>query len=235
MFAPLPAAVTLAGYARPIRVDHMRSSWIRAWIATAAVAIAAVTIARTRVGWLLKVEEPVMDWVLDGTDAGAWDRAGFLSSPWLLIVGTLILIGVGLWIEWRVAAAIVITTVIGTILAQLMRGLVGRTPPDASTGTSSFPSVEIVQTGVFFGLVVLMLWWLGAPRLVWQIAVEAAIVFTLLVSIRLILNGEIWPSDAVGSAIVIALSLITAALVFEANPGVLPWRQNRNPVEPVAG
>jgi membrane-associated phospholipid phosphatase len=79
-----------------------------------------------------------------------------------------------------------------------------------------------VQTGVFWGLVVLMLWWVGAPKLVWQIVLELAIVATLLVSVDLILSGEHWPSDAVGSALVISVSLITAAIVFEALPPRLP-------------
>ncbi len=213
----------------------MRSSWIRAWIATAGVVLAASAIARDRVDWLLKVEEPVMDWVLDGTDTTSWDRAGIISSPWFLIIGTLIMILIGVWLEWRIAVAVLITTILGTLVSQIMRGIVGRDAPAQSDGAGSFPSVELVQTGVFFGLVVLMFWWLGLPRLVWQIAVEAAIVLTLIAAIRLILNGEIWPSDAIGSAIVIALSLITAALVFEANPGALPWKRERNQVEVFAG
>lgn len=214
----------------------MRSSWIRAWIATAGVALAASAIARDRVDWLLKVEEPVMDWVLDGTDTSPWSRAEIISSPWFLIIGTLAMILIGVWLEWRIAVAVLITTIMGTVLSQVMQGIVGREAPTGpSDELGSFPSVELVQTGVFFGLVVLMFWWLGLPRLLWQIAVEAAIVLTLVVAIRLILNGEIWPSDAVGSAIVIALSLITAALVFEANPGALPWRRQRNQVEAIAG
>ena len=141
----------------------------------------------------------------------------------------------GVWLEWRIAVAVLITTIIGTVLGQLIRGVVSRAAPTASSAeVGSFPNVELIQTGVFFGLVVLFFWWLGLPRLLWQIALEAGIVFTLLVAIRLILSGEIWPSDAIGSAIVIALSLITAALVFEANPAELPWRRTTAPVEPVA-
>ena len=82
---------------------------------------------------------------------------------------------------------------------------------------------------MFWGLVVLMTWWLRLPRLVSQLVVELGVVLTLIVAIRQVLNGEIWPSDAVGSALVVALSLITAALVFESRPAELPWqRGSRN-------
>ena len=74
---------------------------------------------------------------------------------------------------------------------------------------------------------------LRLPRLVWHIVVEVAVVLTIVVAIRQILSGEIWPSDAVGSALVIALSLISAALVFEANPVEFPWsRKARASKEP---
>ena len=214
----------------------MPSTWIRAWISAAGLIIAAAVVARNRVEWLLAVEEPVIDWVLDGTDTSRWDPAAIISSPALLIIGTIAMVVVGIIFEWRIALAVVITTLLGTILTLLLSGIVQRVPPRQDVEVGSFPSLAVVQTGVFWGLIVLMLWWLKLPRLLWQIVIEIGVVLTLIVSVRLILNGEIWPSDAIGSVLVIGLSLITAAIVFEANPAQAPWdRKARNNSEPVAG
>ncbi len=159
-----------------------------------------------------------MEWLLDGTDTSIWDRLSFFSSNGLLIVGTIILAIAAFAFGRRAGAAVVITTLFAWALSAFVSGLVGRVPPREGIEGGSFPSVEVVQTGVFWGLIVMLLWWVGVPKLVWQIGVELSIVITLLVAVRLIVAGEIWPSDAVGSAIVIALALITAAAVLEANP-----------------
>ena len=201
----------------------MRSNWIRAWLAAVALVVAAAAVARDRVSWLLTVEEPVLEWLLDGTDTSRWEAASVISSPALLIAGTLLLVMIGLWLDWRIAVAVVVTSIIGTVTTLLVQNVVGRVAPNPDFGTGSFPSIEVTQTGVFWGLVVLMCWWLRLPRLVWHIVIEVAVVLTIVVAIRQILSGEIWPSDAVGSALVIALALISAALVFEANPVEFPW------------
>ena len=196
----------------------MRNSWARAWIAAVGLLIAAATIARSRSSMLLKVEEPVMEWLLDGTDTSIWDRASIFSASWLLITGTILLAAIGFFLEIRAGIAIIVTSIFGFVLTRLVGNMVGRVGPQEGLDVGTFPSGTVAYAGVFWGLVVLMFWWVGAPKLVWQIVLELAIVITLLVSIRLIVNGEIWPSDAVGSAIVIAVSLITAAIVLEANP-----------------
>ena len=195
----------------------MRSSWTRPWIAAAAVLAAAAVVVRTRASTLLQVEEPVMEWLLDGTDTSIWDRAAIFGANWLIIVGTIVLAVVGFIFEKRAGIAVVVTTLFAFVLTRFIRSIVGRAAPQEGLD-SSFPSPEIVQAGVFWGLVVMMLWWLGAPRLIWQIALELVVVIALVLSIRLLVAGEIWPSDAAGSAIVIALSLITAAAALEANP-----------------
>ena len=74
-----------------------------------------------------------------------------------------------------------------------------------------------------------MAWWVRLPRLIVQILIELGVVLTIVVAIRQILSSEIWPSDAIGSALVIGLALITAALVVESRPAELPWqRKARN-------
>lgn len=212
----------------------MRNSWLRAWIAAVGVLIAASALIRSRTSTLLKVEQPVMEWLLDGTDTSIWDRTEIFSATWLLILGTIVLTIVGFALERRVGIAVLLTSLFAWVVSGLTRGVVGRAAPDTGIEGSSFPSSEIVQTGVFWGLIVLMLWWVGAPKLLWQVVLEIAIVITLVVSIRLIVAGEIWPSDAVGSAIVIALSLITAAVVFETNPPTLPTRSSAENAETLA-
>ncbi len=201
----------------------MRDTWARAWLAATALLVAASAIAKGRHDTLLRVEEPVMDWLLDGTDTSGWDRTAIFGSTWLVVGGTLLLAIGAFFLERRVAIAIIITSGLATALAMFVRGVVERPTPLGDATAGSFPSLELVQTGVFWGLIVLGLWWVGAPKLVWQIGLEVAIVITLLVAIRLIVTGEIWPSDAVGSAIVVAVSLILSAIVFEAFPPRLPW------------
>ena len=208
----------------------MRNTWARAWLAAIVLLVAAGAIARSRHSMLLEVEEPVMDWLLDGTDTSGWERASALSSPWLIIAGTIFLALVALFLEWKVSLAIVFTSIFATVLASVVEGIVDRPAPESGVA-GSFPSTEIVQTGVFWGLVVLAMWWIGAPRLVWQIGLEVAIVIVLLVSINLVVSGENWPSDAVGSALVMAVALILAAIVFEAFAPRVPWLKKREPVE----
>ncbi len=204
----------------------MRNSWTRAWLAAFGSIVLAVVIARSREAWLLNVEQPVMDWLLDGTDTSVWDRAQILSDLRVIIPGTILLVFVGLWLERRTAFAIITTTVFAYATAGLIGALVGRVGPTGEE-TGTFPSFEVVQAGVFWGLVVLMFWWVGAPKLLWHIVLEIATVLTLLVAIRGVVNGEIWPSDAIGAALVTGLSLITAAIVLEANPAKIPARKSR--------
>jgi membrane-associated phospholipid phosphatase len=203
----------------------MRNSWARAWLAAGVLLVAAAAIARRQHDLLLKVEEPVMDWLLDGTDTSIWDRAEVFGASWLVIGGTILLAVVALFLEKRVALAILITSGLGYALSNFVSDVVSRPAPRDELEAGTFPSTTVVQAGVFWGLVVLVFWWVGAPRLVWQILVELAIILTMVVSIRLIVSGQIWPSDAVGSAIAIAITLITAAIVLEAYPPKLPTRK----------
>ena len=200
----------------------MRNSWARAWLAAIILLVAASAIAQGQHARLLEVEEPVMEWLLDDTDASGWERAATLGAPWLIIAGTILLAVVAMFLQWRVGIAVVVASLFGWGLSSVVQNIVERPTPSASGTLESFPSTTIVQTGVFWGLVVLMVWWVGAAKLIWQIVLELAIVATLLVSVDLILSGEHWPSDAVGSALVISVSLITAAIVFEALPPRFP-------------
>jgi len=164
----------------------MQNSWVRAWITAVGLLVLASVIVRTRTSTLLKVEEPVMTWLLDGTDTSIWDRTAIFSRSWLLIVGTIVLAIIGLVLERRVGIVVILTSLLALVLTSLVRGVVGRVSPLADESIVSFPNGEIVHTGVFWGMVVMMMWWLGAPKLIWQIVLEIAIVILLVVSIRLI-------------------------------------------------
>lgn len=209
----------------------MRNTWARAWIAACVLLLAASVIARGRHDTLLEVEEPVMDWILDGTNTSGWERASALASSWLVIPGTILLALVAFFLDRRVALMIVVSSAFATILANVVGNVVDRTPPSEELAGSSFPSLDLVQAGVFWGLIVLTIWWIGAPRLVWQIALELAIVVVLLVAIGQIVSGQIWPSDAVGSMLVVAISLIMAAVVFESFAPRLSWMKRSEQVD----
>lgn len=195
----------------------MQNSWIRAWLATFAVLVASGAIARRFHSALLEVEEPVMDWLLDGTDTSRWEAASIFGDPWLVYPGTAVLALIA-WRFSQAAALTIVGTMAGGVLVSLLtKQAVGRVRPDALVDASgpSFPSTYVVQAGIFWGLFTIVVWWLGAPRLVVQIVLELSIVFVLLTAIGRVVAGYHWPSDIVGSAIVISLSLISAAAVME--------------------
>lgn len=198
----------------------MRNTWTRAWLATFIVLVGAAAIARSRHDMLIRVEEPVMDWLLDGTDTSGWARADVLGDPWLVYPGIVILAFIAFWFSRTVAVTLVLTMLFGVVTAMVTKNIVGRPRPEVFEGvtSSSFPSVFVVQAGIFWGLVTLMVWWFRTPRLIWQIVLELTIVAVLLTALGRIIAGYHWPSDAVGSAIVVALSLISAAIVLEDHP-----------------
>ena len=208
----------------------MRNTWTRAWLATFIVLVGASAIARSRHATLIKVEEPVMDWLLDGTDTSGWARADILGDPWLVYPGIVVLAFIAFWFSRAVAATIVLTMFFGVVTALVTKNIVGRPRPEVFEGvtSSSFPSVFVVQAGIFWGLVTLMVWWFRTPRLIWQIVLELTIVAVILTALGRIIAGYHWPSDAVGSAIVVALSLISAAIVLEDHP---PQRRRRQTEE----
>ena len=208
----------------------MRNTWTRAWLATFIVLVGAAAIARSRHDMLIRVEEPVMDWLLDGTDTSGWARADVLGDPWLVYPGIAVLAFIAFWFSRAVAATIVLTMLFGVVTAMVTKNIVGRPRPEVFEGvtSSSFPSVFVVQAGIFWGLVTLMVWWFRTPRLIWQIVLELTIVAVILTALGRIIAGYHWPSDAVGSAIVVALSLISAAIVLEDHP---PQRRRRQTEE----
>lgn len=195
----------------------MRDSWIRAWLATLAVLVGASTIARSRHDDLVEAESPVMDWLLDGTDTSRWSSFDFLGDPWLVYPGTALLAFLAVWFSSRVAVAVVCSMSFAVVVALITNDVVDRPRPDPGLqfDPDSFPSLHVVQAGVFWGLVTILVWWFGAPRLVVQIVAELAIVATLLTGISQVVSGLHWPSDLVGSAIVIVFALIIVAVVSE--------------------
>jgi membrane-associated phospholipid phosphatase len=199
------------------RVDLMRNSWARAWIATFAVLLAIGALARRNNSVLLEVEEPVMDWLLDGTDTSGWKTAEIFGNPWLVYPGTLILAAITYRFSRTVAITIVATMVGGVALSLITKAIVDRPRPldDLDASGSSFPSTHVVQAGIFFGLLTLVLWWFRTPRLLVQIVFELSIVAVLLTAIARVAGGYHWPSDVLGAAVVVALSLISAAVILE--------------------
>lgn len=196
----------------------MQNSWTRAWLAALALLVLSGAIARRYHDALLEAEEPVMNWLLDGTDTSRWEAASIFGDPWLVYPGTLILALIA-WRFSQIAALTIIGTMAGGVLVSLItKQAVGRVRPDALVEASgpSFPSTYVVQAGIFWGLFTIVVWWLGAPRLVVHIVLELSIVFVLLTAIGRVIAGYHWPSDIVGSAIVISLSLISAAAVMES-------------------
>ncbi|NNC81867.1 MAG: hypothetical protein HKN94_17125 [Acidimicrobiales bacterium] len=204
----------------------MTTSWTRAWLAALVLLVAAGAIAAAQHDMLLEVEEPVMEWLLDDADTSGWDRAEGLLSSTLVWGGTILLAVVGAYFNRWVGATAIAVLILGRIIATITQNVVERAAPVGAE--SGFPHIELVQSTIFFGLVVLFAWWFGAPKLVWHILLEIAIFATLLSSVRLIIRGQIWPSDVIGAMLVASLSLIIAAAILEAQP----FARRQSPAEP---
>jgi len=195
----------------------MTTTWTRAWLATLVLLIAAGAIVSSRHDTLLVVEEPVMEWLLDDADTSGWDRVQFLLSPLLLWAVTIALVILGGVLNRWVGAAALLSVLLGFIVSAVVRGVVER-PSPVSESVTGFPHTGLVHSAVVLGLVVLFAWWLRAPKLLWHIVLEIVIFATLLSSVRLMVRGDLWPSDVVGAALVAVLSLIPIAAVMEAFP-----------------
>jgi len=202
------------------------TSWTRAWLAALVLLVAAGAIAAAQHDMLLEVEEPVMEWLLDDADSSGWDRVEGLLSSTLVWGGTILLTVVGAYFNRWVGATAIAVLILGRIIATTTRNIVERPAPIGAD--SGFPHIELVQSTIFFGLVVLFAWWFGAPKLVWHVLLEVAIFATLLSSVRLIIRGQIWPSDVIGAMLVASLSLIIAAAILEAQP----FARRQSPAEP---
>lgn len=207
----------------------MRNTWTRAWLSTLLLLVASGALVRARHDTLIEAEDLVMDWVLEDTDVSGWSRVDVLGSLGLVIVGTVVL-GLVMMLFNRVAGlTVMLTLFFGVVVGRIVRNVVERPRPTSIDGvdTSSYPSQLVVQAALFWGLVALAVWWFGAPRLLWQIVVEACVVIVLLTAIARIVQGYSWPSDMVGSALVAALALISAAIVLEDQPRGPPWWRAR--------
>lgn len=209
----------------------MRNSWTRAWLATLLVLVGSSALVRSRHTTIIKAEDLVMDWILEGTDVSGWGRLDVLGSLGLIIPATVILAVVMMLFNRVAGLTLLLTLFFGIVLGRLVKNFVGRPRPTIIDGveTSSFPSQLVVQAGVFWGLVALAAWWFGAPRLLWQIVVEACVVLVLLIAVGRVVQGYSWPSDMVGSALVAALALVSGAIILEDQPRgspKLPWSRS---------
>lgn len=198
-------------------------------MASLIVLIAAAAIVRRYNDKLLKAERPVMNWVLDGTDTSGWDIANVMFESWIIIVGIICLSVATFFFNRRVAFVLPILMVFGMILGAFTGSIVGRFAPQSDSELSSFPNPEIVRIGVFLSLLLLVLWWAHIPKLVWQIGLEVATVALLVAAINRVAAGVAWPSDIVGSALVVGVTTVTGAILLERlpprDPRKMQWAQ----------
>lgn len=215
----------------------MRDSWTRAWLVTALLLVGSSILVGSRHDTLVEAEDLVMNWVVEGTDVSGWSRVDILGSLALVIPLTGALAIAMFWFNRVAGVTVVLTLFFGVVAGRLVKNIVGRPRPTAIEGvdTSSFPSQVVVQAGVFWGLVALAVWWFGAPRLVWQVAIEASVVLVLLTAVGRVIRGYSWPSDTVGAGLVAALALISAAIILEDHPRKPSNVDSRAELEPLGG
>ncbi len=213
----------------------MRNTWTRTWLSVLVLLAGASFVVRSQHGRIIEAEDLVVDWVLEDSDVSGWSRLDMIGSLGL-IIPVVVVIAVAMFFFDRAAGiAVALTLFFGAVLGWLVRDIVGRPRPTTidDVDTTSFPNMPTLYAILGVGIVALAVWWFGAPRLVWQIVVEASVVLVLLVAISQVVQGYAWPSDMVGSTLVAGLALISGAIVIESRTPSFRTTDGRDR-EPVA-
>ena len=183
-------------------------------IVTVAVTALFGIIAADNPEWLLRVDEPISEWIRgDGGQLSFAKLVTQLGSPNLSIaVGV-----VGVVVLWRLcrASAVTLGVLIAAALATdiVLKLVVDRTRPPSpavDTALGSFPSGHVIHAVVIFGLVPFLLWALTNRRAYLRLGFAIFTVVVASVAISRVRLGAHWPSDVMTSFL-IGASLLLAA------------------------
>jgi undecaprenyl-diphosphatase len=183
-------------------------------IVSLAVTLALAVVAVSNPEWLLRIDQPLSDWVR-GEGGQLWIAKAVtdLGSPTLAVaLGT---VGVVFfWGRCR-ASAITFGALVTSALAVdiVLKIMVDRTRPNnpaVDTALGSFPSGHVIHAVVIFGLVPFLLWVMTERRVFLWLGFALFVVVTLAVAVSRVRLGAHWPSDVVTS-LFIGASLLLAA------------------------
>ncbi|MFE6487450.1 phosphatase PAP2 family protein [Streptomyces sp. NPDC057757] len=170
-------------------------------------------IARTAHPWA--VDEPGLTHAFRILTDWVWD-------PWAMRA---LCAAVVLWLVWRhrawaPALWVAATCVLGSVLQQGLKWLIGRerpTWPDPvdSAHYAAFPSGHAMTAMVVCGLLLWLLNVYGAGRTLRRTALAVAVVSVVGVGLTRVWLGVHWPSDVVGGWLLGALLVVLAVASYE--------------------
>ena len=171
-------------------------------------------IAARNPAWLLRVDQPVSDWIRGvGGDLSFARVVTQLGSP-ALAIGVGLIAVVVMWGRCRASALTLGALVAAALTTDLaIKLVVDRTrPPNpaVSTQLGSFPSGHVIHAVVIFGLVPLLLWMVTDRSLFLRLGFVAFAFVVISVAVSRVRLGAHWPSDVVASFF-IGVSLLLGA------------------------
>lgn len=183
-------------------------------IATFVLTVVIAVIAASNPDWLLRIDEPIMEWVRGlGINLTFAKAVTQLGSPNLAIAVGLVAVVV-MWNRCRASAltlgalmaAAVTTDIVLKILVDRPR------PPNPAVDTQlgSFPSGHVIHAVVMFGLVPLLLWVLTNRKLHLRLGFVVFWLVVVAVAVSRVYLGAHWPSDVFASLFIGASFLLAA-------------------------
>jgi undecaprenyl-diphosphatase len=178
-------------------------------------------IARTTHRWA--VDEPGTTHVFRVLTDWVWD-------PWTLRAVCAVAV---VWLVWRRSAWwpalwVAATCVLGTLVQQALKAVVGRErpvwpDPVDSAHYAAFPSVHAMTAAVVCGLLLWLLHLYGAGRVLRRTALVLAVISVAGAGLTRVWLGVHWPSDVLGGWLLGALMVALAVASYER------WRHATRP------
>ncbi|MET9498733.1 phosphatase PAP2 family protein [Streptomyces sp. NPDC006552] len=161
------------------------------------------------------VEEPDLTHAVRILSDWVWD-------PWTMRAGCAVLVVLVVWRRRdRVLAAwLVATCALGTLVQQVLKAAVDRdrpvwSDPVDSAHFAAFPSGHAMTATVVCGLALWLLRRYGAGSALWGAALAVSVVSVLGVGVTRLWLGVHWPSDVLGGWLLGALTVLLSTTAYE--------------------
>jgi undecaprenyl-diphosphatase len=183
-------------------------------IVTVLVTVLLAVVAASNPSWLLRIDQPVSEWVRGWDGQLALAKAVTrLGSPNLAVAVGVVAVAV-LWRRCRASALTLGALVAAAVTVDIVLKLVvdrARPPnPAVSTELGSFPSGHVIHAVVIFGLVPFLLWILTNRSGMLRLGFVVFVVVVLSVAVSRVRLGAHWPSDVIASLFIGASLLLGA-------------------------
>lgn len=168
-------------------------------------AVVLGTLAANAHETLLRIDEPISDWVRDQDWLSSWTWVSDLGSEQRGMV-VAVLLGVALWPWCRVFAIAYPASVgLASLVNVVLKWVVDRPrPPDPQTGTAlaSFPSGHALHAVVIWGLMPAAVYVLTRKRVAFWVSTGVSFLAINGVALQRVYLAAHWPTDVVASMLV---------------------------------